>query len=138
MCGGPVSFGATTQSLTAQSTVEAELMAISYTSKEAVYLSNFMAELHFENFSNVPISSDNTGALTVATNILIQDKAHRTPFLLHQRNHQGRKIHSQNLWLLAEFWRTVRRNTSPKISSRAFFSKSRNFLDDRREGFLTF
>ena len=67
LCGGPVSFGAKTQSLAAQSTAEAELMAISYTSKEAVYLSNFMAELHFENFSNVPISSDSTGALTVAT-----------------------------------------------------------------------
>ena len=61
--GGPISFGAKTQSLTAQSVVEAELMAISYTTKEAVDLSNFMAELHFENFSNVPISSGNTGAL---------------------------------------------------------------------------
>ena len=33
LCGGPVSFGAKTQSLTAQSTVEAELTAISCTSK---------------------------------------------------------------------------------------------------------
>lgn len=36
--GGPISFGAKTHTLTAQSTVEAELMAISCGMKEAVYL----------------------------------------------------------------------------------------------------
>ena len=67
LSGGPVSVGAKTQSLTAQSIVEAEIMAISYTTKEAV--STFASKLHFfGNFSNVPISSDSTGALTIAAN----------------------------------------------------------------------
>ena len=69
MCGGPISFGAKTQSLTAQSTaVEAEPMAISLRGKEATYLSSFMLELGFTSFSSVPINCDSTGALHVAGN----------------------------------------------------------------------
>ena len=40
--GGPISFGSKTQSITAQSTVEAELIGIRYAPKEALYLSNFL------------------------------------------------------------------------------------------------
>ena len=41
--GGPISFGSKTESITAQqSTVEAELIGIRYTAKEALYLSNFL------------------------------------------------------------------------------------------------
>ncbi len=66
--GAPISFGSKTQSLTAQSTVETELMAISYGAKEAVYLSNFMIELTFTSFDSVPINCDSTGALHLAGN----------------------------------------------------------------------
>ena len=70
MSGGPISFGAKTQSLTpqSQSTMEAELMAISFEGKEATYLSNFMLEPGFKSFSSVPINCDNTGGLYVAGN----------------------------------------------------------------------
>ena len=44
-------------------------MAISYATKDAVYLSNCMSELHLlDNFSNVLISSDSIGALIGAAN----------------------------------------------------------------------
>lgn len=68
LSGGPISFGSKTQSIVAQSTVEAELNALSYGSKEAVYLSNLLKELTFENFNSVRINCDSTGALTVAGN----------------------------------------------------------------------
>ena len=48
LSGVSISFGAKTQSPTAQSTVEAELMAISYTTTEAVYLSTLIFEQHFK------------------------------------------------------------------------------------------
>ena len=67
--GAPISFGSKTQSsLTAQSTVESELQALSYGAREAVYLSNFLTELGLKDSSQVPIHSDSTGALSVAGN----------------------------------------------------------------------
>lgn len=68
-CGAPVSFGAVTQTLVAQSTVEAELIAASYGCKEAVYLSNFMTELCFgKQFASIAINCDSQGALHVMGN----------------------------------------------------------------------
>ena len=68
-CGAPVSFGAVTQTLVAQSTVEAELIAASYGCKEAVYLSNFMTELCFgKQFATIAIKCDSQGALHVMGN----------------------------------------------------------------------
>ena len=46
------------QGLTAQSAMESELMTLTYGSKEAVYLSNFMMELGVKTFSSVPINYD--------------------------------------------------------------------------------
>ena len=70
LAGGPISYGAKTQTLTAQSTVEAEIQALSYSAREAVYISNFMTELNFKTFGSVPINSDSTGARTVAGNAM--------------------------------------------------------------------
>ena len=72
--GGLISFGSKTQSLTAQSTVESELQALSYGAREAVYLSNFLMELGFKTFSSVPINSDSTGALSVEGNIMFSSR----------------------------------------------------------------
>lgn len=50
----PISFNASLQSLTAQSTLEAELVEAALTTKEAVSYSNMMVELSFKNgFRNV-------------------------------------------------------------------------------------
>ena len=73
--GGLISFGFKTQSLTAQSTVENELQALSYGAKEAVYLSNFLMKLGFKTFSSVPIKSDSTGVLSVAGNAMFSSRA---------------------------------------------------------------
>ena len=72
--GGLISFGSKTQSLTAQSTVESELQALSYGAREAVHLSNFLMKLGFKTFSSVPIDSDSTGALSVAGNTMFSSK----------------------------------------------------------------
>ena len=74
MAGGLLSFGAKTQTLAAQSTIEAEIQALSYAAREAVYISNFMGELHFKGFESVPIHSDSTGALAVAGNAMHSQK----------------------------------------------------------------
>ncbi|CAB1106136.1 unnamed protein product [Ectocarpus sp. CCAP 1310/34] len=65
LAGGLISYGAITQTLTAQSTVEAKTQALSYSAREAVHISHFMTELNFKTFESVPINSDSTGALTV-------------------------------------------------------------------------
>ena len=70
LAGGLISYGAKSQTLAAQSTVEAEIQAISYAAREATYISNFMKELKFKTFGSVPINSDSTGALTVAGNAM--------------------------------------------------------------------
>ena len=69
MAGGPLSLKTALQSVTAQSTMEAELISIALASKEAVYLSNMMAELGFGKlFHSIPFFVDNTGALHIAGN----------------------------------------------------------------------
>ena len=73
--GGLISFGSKTQSLTAQSTVESELQALSFRAREAVYLSSFQTELGFKTFSSVPMNSDSsTGALSVAENAMFSSR----------------------------------------------------------------
>ena len=47
MAGGPRSLKAALQSVSTQSIMEAELIYMALASKEAVYLSNMMAELGF-------------------------------------------------------------------------------------------
>ena len=61
LSNGPVSFKVGLQGLTAQSTMEAELVAAALTMKEAVFCSNMMKELGFgTRFDNVPVYIDNT------------------------------------------------------------------------------
>ena len=57
------------QRLTAQSTIEVELVAVALAMKEVVFCSNMMLELGFdESFGSVPLYIDNTSALHVAGN----------------------------------------------------------------------
>ena len=64
---GPLSFKTALQNVTAQSILEAELISMAHARKEAVYLSNMMAELAFGKlFESVPLFGDNTGALHIA------------------------------------------------------------------------
>ena len=65
----PISFKVGIQGLTAQSTMEAELMAAALTMKVAVLCSNMMLELGFkEEFGSAPLFTDSLSALHVAGN----------------------------------------------------------------------
>ncbi|CAM9372977.1 unnamed protein product [Ascophyllum nodosum] len=65
----PISFKSGIQSLTAISTVEAELVASALTMKEAVFCSNMMSELGFgQQFGQVPLYIDNTATFHVLGN----------------------------------------------------------------------
>ena len=69
LANAPVSFKVGLQGLTAQSTMEAELVAAALAMKEAVFCSNMMKELGFgTRFDSVPLYIDNTSALHVAGN----------------------------------------------------------------------
>ena len=64
LSNGPISFKVGIQGLTAQSTMEAELVASALTMKEAVFCSNMMLELGFkEGFGSVPLYIDNTSSV---------------------------------------------------------------------------
>ena len=69
LSNGPISFKVGIQGLTAQLTMEAELVAAALAMKEAVFCSNMMLELGFkEGFGSVPLYIDNTSAFPLAGN----------------------------------------------------------------------
>ena len=69
LANAPISFKVGLQGLTAQSTMETELVAVALAMKEAVFCFNMMFELGFdESFGSVPLYIDNTSALHVASN----------------------------------------------------------------------
>ena len=72
----PISFKVGLQGLTAQSTLEAELVAAALAMKEAVFCSNMMLELGFdESFGSVPLYIDTTSVLHVASNRTYSSRA---------------------------------------------------------------
>lgn len=69
MAEWPLNFKTALQSVTAQPTMEPELIYMPLTSKEAIFLSNMMAELGFGKlFNSVPLFGGKTGALHTAGN----------------------------------------------------------------------
>ena len=70
VANAPIIFKVELQELTAQPTMEADLVAVALTMKEeAAFCSNMMSELGFgESFGSVPLYIDNTSALHVVSN----------------------------------------------------------------------
>ena len=69
LADAPISLKVGLQGLTAQSTMEAELVAAALIMKEVAFSSNMMLELGSdESFGSVPLYIDNTSALHVAGN----------------------------------------------------------------------
>ena len=68
MANAPIIFKVELQGLTAQPTMESELVAAALTMKEeAVFCSNMMSKLGFgESFGSVPLHTDNMSALHIA------------------------------------------------------------------------
>ena len=64
LANAPVSFKSNLQSLTAMSTMEAELVASAFAMKEAVFCSSTLTELGFgKELAQVPLYCDNTATL---------------------------------------------------------------------------
>ena len=70
VANAPIIFKVELQGLTAQPTMEAELVMVALTMKEkAVFCSSMMSKLGFgESFCSVPLHIDNTSALYIAGN----------------------------------------------------------------------
>ena len=69
LANAPISFKVAVQGLTAQSTMEAELVMAALTMKKAVFCSKRMLELGFdESFGSVPLNIDDTSVLHIAGN----------------------------------------------------------------------
>ena len=70
LSGAPISWASSLQSLTALSTVESELVAITLCMKEALHIQDLPRELKFSGFEKISIGNDSTGALSVvSTNV---------------------------------------------------------------------
>ena len=73
---GPISFKVGLQSLTAQFTMEAELVAAATAMKESLFCRNMMMELGFTKRSrSVPVYIDSTSALHMAGNRTFRPRA---------------------------------------------------------------
>jgi hypothetical protein len=68
LCGGPISWASRRQATVAQSSVEAEYMAMAEGVKEAVWWRSFLGELSQRSSSPTPIYVDNTGSISLAHN----------------------------------------------------------------------
>ena len=63
LANGPISYSSKLQPITAQSTTEAEYIALSKAAKEATYIKALITELSFYKQDNIPLYSDNSGAI---------------------------------------------------------------------------
>src|SRR5438046_10585547 len=89
MCnGGPVSWNSHKQSTVAHSTIEAEYMALSDASREALARKQFGQALHVPSSSSlVTILSDNQSALEIAENPANYRRAKRIDIRYHAIRH---------------------------------------------------
>jgi hypothetical protein len=74
IAGGPISWKSKLQSIIAQSTTEAEFIAINSAVKEAVFIKQLMTELDVYNQAKFPIYTDNNGALALAKNPVFHER----------------------------------------------------------------
>ena len=75
LAGGPISWKSKLQSIVAQSTTEAEYIAINAASKEAVYIAEILKELGYYKQEKFPLYTDNNGALLLAHNPVFHERS---------------------------------------------------------------
>ena len=63
MANRPISYSSKLQPITAQSTTEAEYIALLKAVKEAIYIKALTIELNFYKQNNIPLCSDNSEAI---------------------------------------------------------------------------
>lgn len=71
---GPISWKSKLQTIIAQSTTEAEYIAINACAKEAIYIKSILQELGYYKQEKLPIYSDNNGALLLAKNPVFHER----------------------------------------------------------------
>jgi len=74
LAGGIISWKSKLQSIIAQSTTEAEYIAINAVIKEAVYIKALLEELGYYYQNKFPIYTDNNGALLLAKNPIFHER----------------------------------------------------------------
>ena len=74
IANGPISWKSKLQTIIAQSTTEAEYIAINSAAKEAIYIKSILDELGYYQQNKLPIYSDNNGALLLAKNPVFHER----------------------------------------------------------------
>eukprot|EP00903_Cladosiphon_okamuranus_P021709 g19958.t1 len=74
LSGGPVQFNSQTQRILAQSTSEAEVIAVNTTAKQGVYLTNIMGELGWRRLRTFHLLTDNRSALSLVATFSSRSK----------------------------------------------------------------
>ena len=83
MAGGPVSWQSKTQKSVALSTAEAEYMALSDASKEAVHLKALLASIGYGQEEPIVIFEDNQAAQKIAENPVLHDRTKHIDIRYH-------------------------------------------------------
>lgn len=84
MAGGACSWLSKKQNLIARSTMEAEYVCMSETSREIEWLSQFLKELNLEVNAPVIINCDNTAAIKFTVNDRISDRTKHIDIMFHK------------------------------------------------------
>jgi hypothetical protein len=93
MAGGPVSWQSKRQSVVAQSSTEAEYIAMSESAKEATWIRYLLEGLSYINLEYITLSGDNQGALSLAENLTFHCGSKYIAVcyhLIHQEIKEGR------------------------------------------------
>ncbi|KAJ8068192.1 hypothetical protein OCU04_003762 [Sclerotinia nivalis] len=72
---GPISWKSKLQSVVAQSTSEAEFIAINIAAKEAIYIKKLLKELNLYKQDKFPLYTDNQAALALAKNPIFHERS---------------------------------------------------------------
>jgi len=81
--GGPISWDSRKQKTVALSSTEAEYMALTDATKEAIFLSRFLASLNLKDLASVKLYSDNMGALKLAKNPVFHARSKHIDIRVH-------------------------------------------------------
>lgn len=93
LANGPVSWCSKRQKTVALSSCEAEYMALTETTKEAVWMRGLLQELGLKGFNSVAIRMDNQGAMALAKN----PEFHARTKHIDIRHHYIREVESRGL-----------------------------------------
>ena len=74
LVNGPISYQSKLQSITVQSSTEAEYIALCNATKEAIFLRELLLELGYFKQEKIPIYSDNNGAIQLTKNSIFHDR----------------------------------------------------------------